>query len=80
MSLNGPLEDGSMRRRRFFDWAGSFDFLEQRLSMSQVAAIVEIRGDDLPPPEPEPDPGPPPSDDGPDTYPSLPDTGPAGPG
>jgi hypothetical protein len=70
-----------MSRNYVFDGMDSFDALERKLSLSAVSVGHQhIDEDDLPPPDPEPDPGPPPDTEGPDAYPTLPDTGPAGPG
>jgi len=55
----------------------AFDRLEPRLSQS---AISPAKVDDLPPPGPEADPGKTPSDKEPIIYPTLPESGPAGPG
>lgn len=70
----------------------SFDWLEPRLALSPVPGIVQpmpsqttqnlrVAPDDpTPPPKPEPDPGDFPGDDRPVPYPTLPPSGPAGPG
>lgn len=67
--------------RSFVPWAS---MLESRIAPSTTAVQVrQVRGDevpDFPPPGPEDDPGPDSGSDGPIVYPTLPPTGPEGPG
>ena len=79
-----------MRRRRSYVFSPFHEPLERRLSLSAINGPLTAppammpcalrRLDDDTPPDPGPDPGPFPGNDPPLAYPSLPASGPVGPG